>query len=110
MPENIHSLASVKPVEPVYVTGDALRAALRGKSAPDRARIAARLASGSHILIEPLASQVAKLCNVDGRTLGKGGRRGVRPGTIDKVIRKYGLDAILRGCDRAITPTMQAAE
>jgi hypothetical protein len=104
---------------PVLASGRNLRRLLRGKKAATRARVAAMLVTGEYQLVRPLPTQAARLVGVNpGRVssaLGNVGQRGPRNTTIDRLIAKYGAEAILRGLDRATAPgssapTIQAAE
>ena len=99
---------------PTAASGVLLRRALRGKTPSARARLAADLVRGKVALVSPTATQAARLCSVNvgnvSVALGNRGNRGPRDRTIDKVVRRYGADALMRGLDRAARPTAIAAE
>jgi hypothetical protein len=99
----------------VYVlSGRALRRLLHGKTSAARARICANLVRYNIEVTDLSASQLARLCAVNpgqvSVALGHAGLRGPRDSTLDRLIRKYGPDTLLRAVDRATTPTQVAAE
>lgn len=66
------------------------------------------------MLIRPTATQAARFCSVNvgnvSVALGNRGKRGPRDATVDRVIRRFGADALMRGLDRATAPHSVAAE
>jgi hypothetical protein len=70
--------------------------------------------TAEYVLDEPLQAQSAKLCDVDPQyvnvALGRKGSRGPHKKTIDRLIKRYGADALLKGLDRYTAPTTVAAE
>jgi hypothetical protein len=96
------------------IPGRVLQRWLRGQPPHSRAEIAAALVRGEYRLVDPLQVQAARLCDVDPQyvntALGRNGSRGPHKRTIDRVIKKYGVDALMRGLDRATAPTAVAAE
>lgn len=99
---------------PTAASGVLLCRALRGKPPSTRARLAADLVRGKVTLVNLTPSQAARLCTVNvgnvSVALGNRGKRGPRDRTIDKVVRRYGADALMRGLDRATSPQRIAAE
>jgi hypothetical protein len=81
---------------------------LRGQPPHSRAEIAATLVRGEYRVADLLQVQAARLCDVDPQyvntALGRNGSRGPHKRTIDRVIKKYGVDALMRGLDRATAP------
>jgi hypothetical protein len=94
----------------IPVTGRDLRRLLRGASPTLRACVAADFAVGWRVLVDPLPTQAARLCGVNvsrvSAVLGNVGKRGPRASTIDRVIRKYGAEPLLKGIDRATAPVI----
>ncbi len=95
-------------------SGVLLRRALRGKPPSARARLAADFVRGKLALVSPTVSQAARLCAVNVGTvsvaLGNKGKHGPREKTVDRLVRRYGADALMRGLDRATSPQRVAAE
>jgi hypothetical protein len=94
------------------LNGNALRRMLRGKAPGERARIAAQLLQYHVEFVDLSAAQIARLVNVNpgavSVALGHAGVRGPHTRTIDRLIRRYGADALLRGLDRATAPQIAA--
>jgi hypothetical protein len=103
------STTSTPAREQVKVSGRELRRMLRGASPATRAEIAARLARGLLVLVDPLPSHIARMCSVNpGRltaALGRRGSRGPHSKTLAKLVRRYGADTLLAAVDRATAPT-----
>jgi hypothetical protein len=96
------------------LSGSGLRRILHGKSAKKRAATAARLIKHG-VSIEGLnQAQAARLCQVNESAvcaaLGHTGSRGAHQRTIDRLVKKYGPDTLMKALDRATTPSLQAAE
>jgi hypothetical protein len=108
--------------EPTKVTGRVLGRILRGATPLSRAHMAAEFSTGRWVLVAPLPTQAARLCDVNvacvSVTLGNKGKRGPRKATIDRVVKRFGVAALMAGLDRATAPNnsngtatiMQAAE
>jgi hypothetical protein len=81
---------------------------LRGATPAKRAWIAARLAHGEWVLVDPLAAQMARACGVNAShvsaALGRRGSRGPHSKTLAKLVRRYGADTLLAAVDRATAP------
>jgi hypothetical protein len=97
----------------VEISGLRLSRLLRGMSVNGRVSVAAKLASGEYVLVGPLSpTQAARLCNVNvgnvSVRLGHRGIRGPRRSTIDRLVKKFGVSALLEGCDRATAPAIAA--
>ena len=79
-----------------------------------RARLAADLVRGDVVVVGPTQTQAARLCavNVGGvsTALGHRGKRGPRDRTIDRLVRRFGVEPLMRGLDRATAPQRVAAE
>src|SRR5262245_41267261 len=86
------------------LSGKALQSLVRGKSPQARARIAAAMTAQGVSVYDLSAAQNARLCEANAGAvsvaLGHSGKRGPRRRTIDRVIRRYGADALMRGLDR----------
>jgi hypothetical protein len=100
--------------DPHSRSGPALRRLLRSKSPGERARIVAQLIRLNVVFKDLSPAQIARLAEVNqgavSVALGHAGTRGPRPRTIDRLIHKYGADALLRGIDRITAPHSVAAE
>jgi hypothetical protein len=96
------------------VDGPTLRRVLRGRPPFWRARVAADLVRGQIVVSALTPSQAARLCIVHvgnvSVALGTRGSRGPRDKTIDKVVRRFGVEPLMRGLDRATAPQRVAAE
>jgi hypothetical protein len=97
---------------PITITGRELRLLLHGKSNKYRAAAAACFVNGTLPTPEHLSPvQAARLCNVNvgyvTASLGCTVKHGPRDSTIEKinkVVRKFGVEALMAGCDRATAP------
>jgi hypothetical protein len=96
------------------LTGRALRRALRDKSPKERACLVALLIERKVAFEDLSPAQLARLCKANPGTvsieLGHAGRRGPRDSTLDRLIKKYGPDVLMRAVDRITAPTRVAAE
>ena len=94
---------------PAPMTSLQLQRELHGKSRQFRAQVAFQFVTGGRRPPERLSpAQAARLCRVDPWYVGaerrRVARRVPRDVTIDRVVKLYGVDALLRGCDRATAP------
>jgi hypothetical protein len=91
-----------------------LRRVLRGKSSKERARLVTLLIERKVVFKDLSPAQLARLCEANPGAvsveLGHAGRRGPRDSTLDRLIKKYGPDVLMRAVDRATAPTQVAAE
>ena len=96
------------------LTGPALRRALHGKSATERAAIAAKLFQYSVNLAGLSCAQLARLCGAHESgvciALGRRGVRGPHNRTVVRLVKKYGAPTLLQALDYATTPHLAAAE
>jgi hypothetical protein len=96
-----------------YVTGRTLRRILTAKSSAARGRIAARLIKNNVALVDLSPAQVARLVEAYSSdvsvALGRSGTRGPRQRTVDRIVRRYGADALLRALDAYTAPQAVAA-
>ena len=97
---------------PTEISGRVLRRMLRGASPATRADIAARLARGWLVLVNPLPSHIARMCSVNASlvtvALGRRGSRGPHSKTLAKLVRRYGAGTLLAAVDRATAPKIAA--
>jgi hypothetical protein len=96
------------------LTGLGLRRMLRGKSPRARAEIVARLIRYNVSFTDLSPAQLARLCEANPGAVsvarGNAGTRGPRTGTLDRLLRKYGPDVLMRALDRVTAPQHVAAE
>jgi hypothetical protein len=94
--------------------GRVLQRLLRGRTAAERARICAQLLEHKVTFTGLLPAQVARLVGANPGSvcvaLGHAGTRGPRRRTLERVIRKYGANALMRELDRITAPQPVAAE
>jgi hypothetical protein len=89
-----------------------LSRALRRRPASWRARLAAEMVLGGVVVGRLTTTQAARLCNVNvgnvSVALGHKGKRGPHDRTLDRLVRKYGLETLMRALDRATAPAVAA--
>jgi hypothetical protein len=87
---------------------------LQGKGPTARAEVAARLLKHKAAFVDLSPSQVARLCGATDAGVciarGRRGSRGPHQATVDRIVKQYSPDTLLRALDRATTPQVQAAE
>ena len=97
-----------------FLAGADLRHALWGKSAKERAQIAAHLVDKSVTLGGLTAAQASRLCGVSQCDVtaarGRAGSHGARDKTVERLAKKYGAETLTRALDRATAPQCVAAE
>jgi hypothetical protein len=91
-----------------FLSGNALRRYLHGKTAGERARIAARLIDNKVAFADLSPAQVARLVEAHPGSvsvaLGHAGTRGPHQRTLDRIVKRYGADTLLRALDRCTAP------
>jgi hypothetical protein len=96
------------------LTGRALRRTLRGKSPKERACLVALLIERKVAFEDLSPAHLARLCGANPGAvsvmLGHAGKRGPRNSTIDRLIKRYGPDTLMRAVERITVPTRVAAE
>jgi hypothetical protein len=95
------------------ITARELRQLLHGRSNRFRATVAANLVTGNLRPERPSPVQAARLCDVNVGyvtvALGITRKRSPSDETIDRVVEKFGIEALMRGCDRATAPNGNGA-
>jgi hypothetical protein len=95
------------------LNGPALRRMLHGKTSTERAQIAAQLIEHRVGFVDLSPAQVARLVDTNpgcvSIVLGHAGTRGPRNKTIERLVKKYGPDVLMRALDQATTPPQQIA-
>jgi hypothetical protein len=85
---------------------------LHGKTPVERARIVAQLIKYSVEFVDLSPAQIARLANVNPGAvcvaLGHAGKRGPHDRTLDRLIRRYGANTLMRALDRATAPQIAA--
>jgi hypothetical protein len=87
---------------------------LHGKPPVERARIVAQLIQHNVEFVDLSPTQIARLADVNPAAvsvaLGNAGKHGPRTKTLDRLVKKYGPDVLMRALDRATAPQRIAAE
>jgi hypothetical protein len=96
------------------ITGPVLRRLLHGKSPQERARVVAQLIR-LNVAFEDLSpAQIARLAEANqgavSVALGHAGTRGPRRRTLERLVKRYGPDVLMRALDQATAPQRIAAE
>jgi hypothetical protein len=82
---------------------------LWGKSPRERADIVAQLFRHNVSLENLSSAQLSRLCAANqGNVTVALGHAGTR--TVDRIVKKYGFDVLMRALDRATAPSRAAAE
>jgi hypothetical protein len=97
-----------------FLSGSVLRRLLHGKPTKERARVIAQLVKLNVAVVGLSPAQGARLGRVHPSSvtiaLGNAGKRGPHYRTLDRLIRRYGANTLMRALDRATAPTRIAAE
>jgi hypothetical protein len=114
VPSSTTATAAREAVTSIGIDGQALRRALHGRPPAWRAKLAAEMVRGTVVVGLLSPAQAARLCATNPGSvsvaLGNRGRRGPRDRTIDRLIRRFGVEPLMRGLDRATAPQRVAAE
>jgi hypothetical protein len=96
--------------QPITVlTGRVLRRMLRGKSPHERADIVVQLLRHNVSLADLSPAQLSRLCEVNQGAVSVAlGHAGTR--VLDRFIKKYGPNVLMRALDRVTAPQHVAAE
>jgi hypothetical protein len=95
------------PTRQTLASGRNLKRLVHGKSARERAKAAAMLVTGEFVYHSPTVAQAARLCGVAASRVHAALGHAPKPPSdakIDRMIRKFGADAIMRGLDRYTAP------
>ena len=95
------------------LSGATLRRMLHGRAPHERAQLVAQLVGRDVAFVELSAAQIARLVEANPSAVsvahGHRGTRGPRQRTVDRIVKRYGAEALMKVLDRATAPHPIAA-